>query len=88
MIAAAEKEGYQQELSAELKSMEKAISTSKEQALNSKKPEIMSLLSEEIIKRYFYKEGLYDYYMKNNPEILKAKEVLQDKNKYQSILKG
>ncbi len=24
----------------------------------------MSLLSEEIIKRYFYKEGLYDYYVK------------------------
>ncbi|UZH56657.1 S41 family peptidase [Salinimicrobium tongyeongense] len=88
VVAAAEKEGYQQNLSGELKSIKEAISNSKEQALNLKKAEIMSLLSEEIIKRYFYKEGLYEYYVKKNPEILKAKEILQDKAQYQNILKG
>jgi carboxyl-terminal processing protease len=88
VVAAAEKEGYQQNLSEELKSIKEAISNSKEQALNLKKAEIMSLLSEEIIKRYFYKEGLYEYYVKKNPEILKAKEILQDKAQYQNILKG
>jgi len=88
VIDAAKKEGYQQDLSTALKSIEEAISTSKEQALNNKKAEIMSLISEEIIKRYFYKEGLYEYYVKKNPEILKAKEILQDKAQYQNILKG
>jgi len=88
VIDAAKKEGYQQDLSTALKSIEDAISTSKEQALNNKKAEIMSLISEEIIKRYFYKEGLYKYYVKKNPEILKAKEILQDKTQYQNILKG
>ncbi len=88
VIAAAEKEGYQQELSSEFNRIQQAVTTSKEKALINKKAEIISLLSEEIIKRYFYKEGLYDYYVKNNPEIIKAQEILQNKNRYQSILKG
>ena len=88
VMAAAEKEGYQQEISADYQEMLRSISASKEQALTSKKAEIKSLLSEEIIKRYFYKEGLYDYYVKENPEIIKAKEVLKDKNQYNKILKG
>ena len=88
VMAAAEKEGYQQEISADIKEILGSISSSKEQALTSKKAEIKSLLSEEIIKRYFYKEGLYDYYVKENPEILKAKEVLKDQAQYKNILKG
>lgn len=88
VIAAAEKEGYQQDISKDLTGLQQAISSSKEKALTAKKAEIISLLSEEIIKRYFYKEGLYDYYVEKNPEILKAKEILQDKNQYQGILKG
>lgn len=88
VMAAAEKEGYQQEISGDYKEMLRSISSSKEQALTSKKAEIKSLLSEEIIKRYFYKEGLYDYYVKKNPEIIKAKEVLNDNARYKNILKG
>ncbi len=88
VMAAAEKEGYQQEISADIKEILGSISSSKEQALTSKKAEIKSLLSEEIIKRYFYKEGLYDYYVKENPEILKAKEILKDQAQYKNILKG
>lgn len=88
VMAAAEKEGYQQEISADIKEILGSISSSKEKALTSKKAEIKSLLSEEIIKRYFYKEGLYDYYVKENPEILKAKEVLKDQAQYKNILKG
>ena len=32
----------------------------------------MSLLSDEIVKRYVYREGLYDYYKIHNAEIKKA----------------
>ena len=88
VIAAAEKEGYQQDISKDLSEIQQEISSSKEKALTAKKAEIISLLSEEIIKRYFYKEGLYEYYVEKNPEILKAKEILQDKSQYQGILKG
>lgn len=88
VMAAAEKEGYQQDLSQDLNKIQQVISGSKDRALTTKKAEITSLLSEEIVKRYFYKEGLYDYYVKKNPEILKAKEILQDQTRYNGILKG
>jgi carboxyl-terminal processing protease len=88
VMAAAEKEGYQQEISSNFRAIEQSIASSKQQALSSKKAEIKSILSEEIIKRYFYKEGLYDYYVKENPEIIKAKEVLNNPADYRKILKG
>ncbi len=88
VMAAAEKEGYEQKIASGYKEMLNSISASKEQALTSKKAEIKSLLSEEIIKRYFYKEGLYDYYVKKNPEIQKAKEILNDQGQYNKILRG
>ena len=64
-----------------------SISTAKDKAIVSKKAEITSLISDEILKRYFYKEGLYDYQVENNPEIIEAIKVLNDENRYKRILK-
>jgi len=64
-----------------------AIESAKEKALVDKKAEIKSLLSDEILKRYFYRDGLYNYQVKHNPEILEAIAVLKDTNKYNRILK-
>lgn len=58
----------------------------KNKAIVAKKAEITSLLSDEILKRYFYKEGLYEYQLLHNPEILAAVKVFTD-NSYQNILK-
>jgi carboxyl-terminal processing protease len=44
------------------------------------------LLTDEIIKRYFYREGLYTYYVANNPEIQKGLEILKSPTQYGSIL--
>ena len=52
-----------------------------------KKAEIKSLLTDEIVKRYFYKEGLYEYHVVNNPEIKEAIAILTNINRYQNILK-
>ena len=57
-----------------------------ERNLMEQKPGIVSLLTDEIIKRYFYQEGLYDYYTTHNPEIMKAKEILSNSVKYSEIL--
>jgi carboxyl-terminal processing protease len=64
-----------------------SIDRAKEKDLVSKKAEIRSLLSDEILKRYFYKQGLYDYQVEHNPEILKAVSILNDIKKYDRILK-
>lgn len=64
----------------------KSIAAAKQKDLVDKKAEIKSLLSDEILKRYFYSEGLYDYQINHNPEILTAVETLQDPSKYNRIL--
>jgi len=63
-----------------------AIEKAKEQDLIEKKVEIKALLTNEILKRYFYAKGLYDYQIVNNPEILEAVSVLNDTKKYNRIL--
>jgi carboxyl-terminal processing protease len=83
----AELEDFDEELQVGIQQMEKTIAASKAAALDAQKEEILSLLTDEIIKRYYYKEGLYNYYASNNEEILAAQKVLNDQNKYRQILK-
>lgn len=63
------------------------LSKAKDRELQDKKAEIKSLLTDEIVKRYFYKEGLYEYHVANNPEIKEAAAILTNNNRYQNILK-
>jgi len=63
-----------------------ALNTYKTQAIDENKTEILALLSDEIIKQYFYREGLYTYYKATNPEIQKAKEILNSTSNYKGYL--
>lgn len=65
----------------------KAIDAAKDKAIVDKKVEIESLLTDEILKRYFYREGLYNYQIEHNPEILEAVAVLKDAGRYGKILR-
>ncbi|GAA0737014.1 S41 family peptidase [Gaetbulibacter jejuensis] len=62
------------------------INTYKNRAVDNNKDQLLSLLSDEIVKRYFYREGLYEYYLANNLEIQKAKEILKNPSTYSSYL--
>ena len=86
-LATAKREGFDDDIVENYKNMLAEIDAAKQGELIDKKPELVSLLTDEIIKRYFYQEGLYQYYVKHNPEILKAKEILNDKQQYAQILK-
>jgi len=87
MMNKAEEEELKSEISSEVENIKIQISSFKKQELENKKPEIVSLLTDEIIKRYFYKEGLYQYYTNNNPEIERAKSLLNNPSEYSKILK-
>ena len=63
-----------------------AVNRGKISALDTYRNEIQKSLEDEIITRYFYKEGLYTYYLKHDDAILAAKELLADGQKYKSIL--
>ena len=83
----AEDDNIEKEISKSYQQLMVAIDGAKDKKINAKKAEIKSLLTDEILKRYFYKQGLYDYQVINNPEILAGIEVLVDENKYKRILK-
>jgi carboxyl-terminal processing protease len=83
----AEDDDLKDEIAASYGKLMEQIDAAKERKVTKKKAEVMSLLSDEILKRYFYAEGLYDYQLEHNPEILKAIEILNDDKKYKRILK-
>ncbi len=63
-----------------------SIKQSKLDALDTYKSEIMKELESEILKRYFYREGLFEYQLTNDEAIKKATEILANKNSYDKIL--
>lgn len=64
-----------------------AVNKGKISSLDSFKSEIQKDLEDEIIKRYFYREGLYQYYLQHDEAILAATALLDDPTKYNDILK-
>lgn len=82
-----EDDDMSKDISASYNQLMAAIDNAKDNAIVDKKVEIDSLLTDEILKRYFYREGLYNYQIEHNPEILEAVAVLNDAGRYAKILK-
>ncbi|SHG82524.1 S41 family peptidase [Winogradskyella jejuensis] len=85
-LEVAENEELEASISSEYKQLLGALKNYKTSAINKDKEKLSLLLRDEIIKRYFYSEGLYDYYKANNTEIKKALDILSDSSKYNKIL--
>lgn len=62
------------------------IETYKAQSLDVNKNRLNALLEEEIIKRYFYSEGFYEYSIKNNPAVIKSVQILNNPLEYRDLL--
>jgi len=86
-LEAAKKESIDGNIQNEYNLLKVAIEKSNEKELDKNKSEIIMLLNDEIITRFQYKEGLYDYDTQNNAEINKAKSVLKNTSDYNKILK-
>ncbi len=63
------------------------IEKSKLTALDTYQKEIQKNLEDEIVKRYFYRDGLYEYSVLKDEAILAATELLSNNEKYGAILK-
>ena len=86
-MAVAKKEKIDESIQVEYQQLLTALQKSEDNLLDKNKAEIKKLIVDEIIKRYQYQEGLYQYYLKNNSEIKKAVEVLNSGSEYKTILK-
>ena len=87
--AMADKENvvFDQTVENDFKTLLADIDKSKLAALKKHQSEIQKKLEDELVKRYFYREGLYEYYLKNDEAILAATELLGNEDDYKDILK-
>lgn len=83
----AKKENIDTAIQSEYEQLLVALQRSEATMIDKNQKEIKNLMLDEIIKRYQYKEGLYQYYIKNNIEIKKAVGILNNTAEYNKILK-
>jgi carboxyl-terminal processing protease len=83
----AEKEKTFSTISGDYETMKKAMMHDKKQDLYKEKKQIKGILEEEIASRYTLNAGRIEASFKNDEEIAKALEVLNDETKLKSILK-
>ncbi len=63
------------------------IQNSKIAALDTFKAEIKKDLQDEILKRYFYREGLFEYNLTSDEAVIEATKLLGSYSRYEKILK-
>lgn len=83
----AEFEGYLEGAKDEFVALEKKLQHNLDLELDRFEKDIKPLLSEEIVKRYFYERGAVQETLKDDIGLKKAIEVLQTPTEYESILK-
>lgn len=83
----AEFEGYMDGASDEFKALEKKLNHNLERDLTHFSKDIKSMLASEIVKRYYYQRGAAIQLIKDDGELKKAIDLLNNKNDYSKILK-
>ncbi|WP_053406637.1 S41 family peptidase [Persicobacter sp. CCB-QB2] len=84
----AEKEKFFDDVQAQIEELEKSVKHDKKKDLEKFKDEIKTVISEEIVSRYYYREGLIEASFKTDETVQKAIEVLNNTEEYNKILKG
>lgn len=87
LLEKAEKEKINTAIATQYEQLKQAIENSEANEISKNKNEIIKQIEEELIIQNQYREGLYDYYAKNNKEVKDAVSLLNNSNKYNTILK-
>ncbi len=85
---AAETEKYYGAMDAEISALNEIIENEKARDLLTFRTEIEHLLREEIISRYYYREGKVIVSLDDDPDVERALELLADRDTYTAILAG
>ena len=80
-------EGYFNTASEELKALEAKLQPDLDRDLELFSKEIRRMIETEIVQRYYYKEGVLMYELKDDAALKKAQEVLKDKQLYAHTLR-
>ena len=85
---ASEEDKVYKAITAEIEAVKVAIEKVKSNGLIKFKEEVKFLITQEIVKRYYSTKGLVENSLSQDIDIKAAIDVLEDEEKYQSILKG
>jgi carboxyl-terminal processing protease len=88
LIANAKKDKYYDLHKDIFTELEKDVAHSTDLDLTIFRNEIQELIEGEIIGRYFYEEGAIAWTIKKDEQVMRAVEILNNKEKYTSILNG
>ena len=70
-----------------LKELNGVLNKSKVELMDHHKEEIIYVLEKEIVRRFYYRKGMYEYYLLKNEDVITAQSLLNNKEAYLSILK-
>src|SRR5690606_29967817 len=83
----AKKEGLNEMINTDYNTLVSNLKISKSKTIDENKTHLLELLTEDIVKRYVYREGLYDYYKIHDSGIKKATEILNKPVTYLNYLR-
>jgi len=82
------KESYFDEVKEQLEQIKSKVNHSKENDLDTHKKEIQKILSEEIVSRYYFQEGMIEAGLQGDPVIELAKEYFATPARMSKVLLG
>ncbi len=82
----ASKVEYYEEIKGQIEALESRVKHNKEQDLITHQSEIRKILSEEIISRYYFQEGMIEAGLAHDPDLIAAKEYLKEPAKINLVL--
>ncbi|MFI1744701.1 S41 family peptidase [Thalassobellus sediminis] len=84
---ASQKEELNDNIEKDFNTLISNLNNSKSDVIDENKDYLLELLTEEIVKRYTYREGLYEYYKIHDSKIKKANEILGSITTYMDYLR-
>ncbi len=87
LVESAKSEKYYSEAESELNILATKFAHDKNKDLMIFKDEIKDLISQEIVVKYYYEKGAIIYGLKNDPEVKRALELLNDDSGFLKILR-
>ena len=81
-------EGYYEDAKAEFDALEAKLKHNLSAELDRHEESLRPLVTCELIKHYFFQAGSIQESLKDDPDVAKAAEILEDKVEYDRILKG
>ncbi|MFA6260605.1 MAG: S41 family peptidase [Bacteroidia bacterium] len=84
----AEEEKYLEGVKTHFDKLKLDLAHDKQADLEKNKEEIVRLLEEEILRRYYFQKSRYEYSFQTDADILEATQSLSNTERYQSLLTG